>query len=95
MLAPEIIIKRGAEKLGITVTEEKIETALLNEARGDSETISKREFDEWYRQRLNESQLTDAEYKDFYGVNLLVDKLNRILKKLERDEKTMGRIALV
>ena len=79
ILARELIIKQGAAKLGITVTDEEIETVLRNAARGESETISKKEFDEWYRQLLNESKMTDAEYKDYLGINLLVDKIRQIL----------------
>ena len=79
VLARELIIKQGAAKLGITVTDEEIETSLRNEARGQSGTISKREFEEWYRQLRNNSNMTKAEYNDYTLISLLVDKIHNIL----------------
>jgi len=79
LIAAELLIKQGAAKLGIEVTDEDIDNALRAEARGESDTISEKEFEEWYRQLLNESKFTDAEFRDISGINLLVVRIQEYL----------------
>jgi hypothetical protein len=79
MLTEEEIIKLGAEQYGIEVGQEDIEAALRESARGESETISDSEFNEWYRQQLNETRLSDSEYKDLMRTGLLTSLLHQYL----------------
>jgi len=75
----EILLKQGAPRYGIEATEEDIDEALREIARGESETISDSEFKEWYRQQRNETELSDAEYRDFIRTYLLRIRLHGYL----------------
>ncbi|MFC2055975.1 peptidylprolyl isomerase [Chloroflexota bacterium] len=74
-LAKEQMMKLGAPRYGIEVNPEDINQELRRIARGGSETISESEFKEWYRQRLNETELSDSEYKEIIDTNLLAARL--------------------
>ncbi|MBI2328894.1 MAG: hypothetical protein HYU85_04590, partial [Chloroflexi bacterium] len=63
-LTNEQLIKLVAPRYVGEVSPEDIDQGLRSAARGGSETISENEFKEWYRQQLNESGLSDAEYKE-------------------------------
>jgi len=78
-LTQEILIKQGAPRYGIEATEEDITDALKEVARGESETISDSEFKEWYRQQLNETELTDSEYRDIMHMLVLAQRLQEYL----------------
>ena len=75
MLTEELLIRQGAPRYGIEVSPEEITQELRNAARGDSETLSDSEFNEWYRQQLNASQLSESEYGDLVHTSLLTIKL--------------------
>ena len=72
-LTNELIIKKVAPQppYNIEVTAEDIDETLREIARGESETISDSEFREWHRQQLNETGLSDSEYKDLMRTLLL------------------------
>jgi len=78
-LTNELLIKQGAPRYGFTVTPEDIDEELRAIARGESETITESEFREWYRQQINESKLSDAEFKEFVRINLLARQLHEYL----------------
>ena len=63
-LTNEQVIKIAAPQYVGEVTPEDIDETLRRIARGESETISESEFKEWYRQLLNEIDLSDSEYRD-------------------------------
>ncbi len=77
----ELIIKQVAPQppYNIKVTAEDIDEALRGIARGESGTISDSEFREWYRQQLNESGLSDAEYRDLMYTTLSKVRLHMYL----------------
>jgi hypothetical protein len=79
MLTEEELIKLGAQQYGIEASEEDIDEALRETARGDSESISDSEFREWYRQQLNETRLSDSEYRDLMHTSLLTALLHQYL----------------
>ncbi len=77
----ELIIKQEAPKMGIPpVTDQDISDALHSIAKGSNDTISDAEFNAWYRQTLNSTQLTDAEFRDIISKGLLRDRLNTLLQ---------------
>ena len=78
-LTNELLIKQGVPRYGIEASPEDIDQALRRIARGESETISESEFKEWYRQQLNESKLSNSEYRDLVHTNLLRAHLYRYL----------------
>lgn len=78
-IAQEEIIKLEAPRYGIEISPEDIDLALKAMAQGESEIISESEFKEWYRQRLNESGLSDSEYKDLIATSLLTSYLYEYL----------------
>ncbi|MBM2825319.1 MAG: putative post-translocation molecular chaperone [Dehalococcoidales bacterium] len=69
-LTNEQLIKLGAVQYGIAATTEEINQALRITASGGSGNITESEFKEWYRQQLNETGLSDAEYRDIAGTGL-------------------------
>ena len=74
-LTDELLIKQGAPRYGIEASPEDIDQELRRIARGGSETISESEFKEWYRQQLNESRLSNSEYRDLIYTGLLAAHL--------------------
>ena len=80
-LTNEEIIKKAAPKppYNINIGEEDIEQFLKGIARGESDTIAEKEFKEWYRQRLNESRLSEPEFSDLMRTNLLTRRLHGYL----------------
>ena len=60
----EELIRQGAPRYGIKVTDEEVTDELRATARGENQTISEAEFRTWYRTQLNESRLSDAEFKE-------------------------------
>ncbi len=79
MLTNEQLIKLGAPRYGIEVSPEDIIWELRRIAQGENQTISEGEFKEWYRQRLNESGLSDSEYKEITRASLLYTRLYEYL----------------
>ncbi len=74
-LSEQLIIKIEAPKYGIEVSPEEIDQELRLIARGGSEFISESEFNEWYRQRLNQTNFSDEEYRDIIETGLLAAQL--------------------
>jgi len=78
-LTNELLIKIEAPRYGIEVSPENIDQELRRVASGESETISESEFKEWYRQILNETKLSDSEYKEIVATSLLTTRLHEYL----------------
>ena len=70
-LRNELLIKIEAPRYIAEVSPEDIDLVLRGIASGESETISEDEFKEWYRQQLNEIDLSDSEYRDYIGTLIL------------------------
>ncbi len=77
----EEIIKQVVTKppYSITVTEQDIDQFARDIARGKNKTIAENEFREWYRQQMNESSLSDAEFKDLLRAKLLSLRMSKYL----------------
>src|SRR3990172_50731 len=77
------IVKLGATQYGISVSPEDVDQLLKTMFQGQSDNASAEfseiEFKEWYRQRLNESELTDAEYKEIITTALIKSRLQEYL----------------
>jgi foldase protein PrsA len=80
-LTNEQLIKLGAPRYGITVTDQEIDQELRRIASGGSGniTVTEAEFKEWYRQRLNETKLSDANYRELVGTGLLATHFQEYL----------------
>ena len=78
-ITEEELIRQAAQRYGIEVNPGEIDALLREMARGENETISESEFEAWYRNILNETKLSDAEYRDWLAVILLADRINDIL----------------
>lgn len=78
-LTNEQLIKIEAPKYVAEVSPEDIDQELRRVASGGSETISESEFKEWYRQILNENDLSDSEYKEIVTTILLTARLHEYL----------------
>jgi len=79
VLTNEQLIKIEAPRYVAEVSSEDVDQALRRVASGESETISESEFKEWYRQLLNEIDLSDSEYRDYIGTLLLTARLHEYL----------------
>ena len=78
-LTNEQFIKIEAPRYVAEVSLEDIDQELRRMASGESETISENEFKEWYRQILNETDLSDSEYKEIVATGLLTGRFNAYL----------------
>jgi hypothetical protein len=67
----EQLIKHGAPRYGIEVTEDELMEELKSIARGENETISEAEFQSWYRDQRNESGLSDIEFKELIRTSIM------------------------
>ncbi len=74
-LTKEVIIKLEAPKYGIKVTPEDIDRELRRIAGGASGNITESEFKEWYRQRLNETKLSNSEYREITATSIMASYL--------------------
>ncbi|MFC2071055.1 peptidylprolyl isomerase [Chloroflexota bacterium] len=79
VIAKEKLISIVAPQLGIEISDEVIEQELIRAAQGASETISEEEYKEWYRQLLNESRLSDSEYKEIIANGLMAGIIQQYL----------------
>jgi len=79
VIIQEELIRQEAPNYGIEVTPDEVDEWLRDEAQGENETISESEFKSWYRDRLNETRLSDAEYRELIGTYILEKKLNEFL----------------
>ena len=78
-LTDELLIKVEAPRYVAEVTPQDIDQELRRVAGGESGTISESEFKEWYRQVLNEIDLSDSEYKEIVATSLLAARLQEYL----------------
>ena len=80
-LLREELIKQVAPKppYNITVSEQEIDQFFRETARGTSEEISDEDFEEWYRQQINESRLSKSEFRDVGRTNVLALRLQEYL----------------
>jgi len=74
-LTKEEIVKMEAPRYGIKVTPEEIDQELRRMAGGESGNITESEFKEWYRQQLNETGLSDSEYREITAAGLMASRL--------------------
>ena len=81
MIAQEEVLKEKATKApyNFSVTTEEIEAALKTVARRGSDSITENEYQEWYRQQINQSQLSKSEFEELTRTNLLRQKLSDYL----------------
>jgi hypothetical protein len=78
-LTNELVIKIMAPQYGIQVTDADIEKELRSMASGGTGTISDVEFNEWYRQVLNDNKASDSQYREIVGISLLSSRLQEYL----------------
>jgi foldase protein PrsA len=74
-LVNEIIVRDEAPKYGINVTDQDIDQTLRDAAKGDSDSISDAEFNEWYRQILNTTQYTEKQFRDIVKCSIEQQRL--------------------
>lgn len=79
-LTHELLIKQMAPKppYSITVTEEDIDNYFRNAASSESD-ITDDEFEEWYRQQLNESKLSESDVRDIGRTAVTGRRLQELL----------------
>jgi foldase protein PrsA len=65
IIPTEMLVRQGVSRYDIEVTTDELDELLRTIARGENETISEIEFNTWYRNALNESRLSDAEYREW------------------------------
>jgi len=78
-LTNEQLIKIEAPRYVAEVSPEDIDQELRRMASGESGTTSESEFKEWYRQILNETKLSDSEYKEIVATSLLANRFHEYL----------------
>lgn len=80
-LAIEEVIRQSAPKApyNLKVTDEQIDQYLRNVARRGAESISENEYEEWYRQQLNQSQLNDEEFREIGRIGVYRQGLTEFL----------------
>jgi len=74
----EELIRQGAPRYGIEVTEDELMEELRIGARGENETISDAEFKSWYLDQRNESGLSDTEFKDLIRTQIMGFRLQQL-----------------
>jgi len=82
-LTQEEILRQLAPKppYNIILTEEEIDDFAKEVAKGDAETIEDAEYQEWYRQMINESGLSDEEYRGLLETSLLQLRMQEYLSE--------------
>jgi parvulin-like peptidyl-prolyl isomerase len=78
-LTNELVIKIMAPQYGIQVTDADIDEELRSMASGGTGDISDVEFNEWYRQVLNDNKVSDSQYREIVGISLLSSRLQAYL----------------
>jgi len=79
-LTNEQLIRHGAPRYGITVTEKDIDDYLRQQAAGtDNHTVSDIEYREWYRQTINESRLPESRFREMVGNSIYATRLQEYL----------------
>jgi hypothetical protein len=82
-IAYEDIIRRAAPEAPyrLSVSDAEVDAALRTSARGTGPELAPAEFGEWYRQQLNDTRLTDAEFRSLTRTRLLSGKMADYLAK--------------
>jgi parvulin-like peptidyl-prolyl isomerase len=75
-LTNELVIDIMAPQYGIQVTDDDIDSYLRNLASGGTGDISEVEFKEWYRQQLNNNDVSDSLYREVLYITLLTGRLH-------------------
>jgi len=75
----EELIRQGAPRYGIEVTENEVMDELRDSARGENESISEPEFRTWYRNQLNESGLSEKDFLELVRTSILANRLQEYL----------------
>jgi hypothetical protein len=81
-LSREIIIQKEAELLELEPSDEAIDQKLREMAQGGSEGITESEFREWYRQRLNDSGLSDKEFREITATAILSEYFRELISSV-------------
>jgi foldase protein PrsA len=84
-LTNELVIKIMAPQYGIQVTETDIDQQLKIMASDGTGEISDIEFKEWYRQQLNESGVSNDQYRELVYLGLLSSRMQDYLAELVPD----------
>ena len=81
LLTRELIIAQTAVKppYSIEVTDQDVDDYLRASARAGADSITDDELKEWYRQALNDTELSDAEFRELMRRNLLTQRLTEYL----------------
>ena len=81
LLTRELIIAQTAVQppYSIEVTDQDVEDYLRASARAGGDSITDEELKEWYRQALNDTELSDAEFRELMRRNLLTQRLTEYL----------------
>jgi len=82
-ITKELILRDVATKppYSFTVTAEEMDRYTREAARAGGEPLSDAELKEWYRQRLNDTRLTDAEYRRLVETRILAVKMSTYLAR--------------
>lgn len=80
-LTNEELFKRGGPGYVPAVNAEEISRELRSRASSDGATVTDVEFKEWYRQSLNETGLSDSEYREMVRASLLAERLRTYLEE--------------
>jgi len=79
MIVREQLVKQVAPRVVGEITTEDIDRELRLLASGGSGNITDSEYKEWYRQQLNESGLSESEFTEIMGTNLLMFRFHEYL----------------
>ena len=81
LLTRELIIAQTAVQppYNIEVTDQDVDDYLRDSARAGGGSITDEEVKEWYRQALNDTELSDAEFRELMRRNLLTQRLTEYL----------------
>jgi len=79
VITKEEVVRIEAAKYGIAVSADDIDRELKRLAESQSGEISESEYREWYRQQLNESKLSNSEFRYLIGTNLLMNRFHEML----------------
>lgn len=79
LLSYELIVMQEAPNNGIIVTEQDIDKYLYDMAKGDGENITDAEYQEWYRQILNNTSYTDKELRNLTKVTLYQQRMYQLI----------------
>lgn len=76
VLTDEQLMKLAAPEYGISINEDDVDNELKKIAGNGDGNISDVEFKEWYRQQLNNSNMSDSQYRELVKTNLLTSRLH-------------------